>query len=161
MLSAKLLRLSATAIIAAGAAATIPAAALAQVTETGPGISLDAIREQEALAIAKDAYIYAYPLVTMEMTRRVMTNATEPSGVHAPMGQLVNLRKYPNASFRDVTTPNADTLYTTGWVDVGKEPWVLSLPEENGRYYLFPLLSAWTNVIADPGKRTTGTGPQT
>jgi hypothetical protein len=44
---------------------------------------------------------------------------------------------------------------------VGKEPWVLSIPDMNGRYFLFPMLDGWTNVFASPGKRTTGTGAQT
>ena len=110
---------------------------------------------------ATDAYIYGYPLVTMEMTRRVMTNVAAPEGTHAPMGQLVRLREYPDASFRDVTAPNADTLYTTAWIDVGDEPWVLSLPDMHGRYALFPMLDGWTNVFEVPGKRTTGTGAQT
>ena len=43
--------------------------------------------------------------------------------------------------------PNADTLYTTVWIDVSKEPWILSLPEMKGRYYLFPMLDGWTNVF--------------
>src|SRR5437588_207422 len=59
--------------------------------------------------LATDAYIYGYPLVTMEMTCRVMTNVASPQGSHAPMGQFASLREYPNASFRDVTAPNADT----------------------------------------------------
>jgi hypothetical protein len=90
--------------------------------------------------IATDAYIYGYPLVTMEMTRRVITNVAEPKGSKAPMGQLIRLRQYPDASYRDVTAPNADTLYTTAFFDVGKEPWVLSLPDMNGRYFLMPML---------------------
>jgi hypothetical protein len=113
---------------------------------------------QEAESIAVDAYVYGYPLVTMEMTRRVMTNVAEPVGTHAPMGQLVRMKTYPSAQFRDVTAPNADTLYTTGWFDVGKEPWVVSIPDVAGRYYLFPMLDGWTNVFQVPGKRTTGTG---
>jgi hypothetical protein len=111
--------------------------------------------------LASDAYIYGYPLVTMEMTRRVITNAAKPEGTRAPMGQLIKLREYPNASFRDVTAPNADTLYTTAFVDVGKEPWVLSIPDMKGRYALFPMLDGWTTVFQVPGKRTTGTGAQT
>jgi hypothetical protein len=114
-----------------------------------------------ALPSAVDAYIYGYPLVTMEMTRRVMTNVEKPEGTHAPMGQFVRMREYPTAAYRDVTAPNADTLYTTAWVDVGKEPWVLSLPDANGRYYLFPMLDGWTDVFQVPGKRTTGTNAQT
>ncbi len=114
----------------------------------------------EALPDAIEAYIYGYPLVTMEMTRRVMTNVAAPAGTRAPMGHLLRMREYPSAAFRDVTAPNADTLYTTAWVDVGQEPWVLSLPDAQNRYYLFPMLDGWTNVFEVPGKRTTGTGPQ-
>lgn len=114
----------------------------------------------EAVPAGVEAYIYGYPLVTMEMTRRVMTNVATPTGSHAPMGQFARLREYPSSSFRDVTAPNADTLYTTAWLDLAKEPWVLSLPDAQDRYYLFPMLDGWTNVFEVPGKRTTGTGPQ-
>ena len=118
------------------------------------------VTPDEAKAIAMDAYIYGYSLVTMEMTRRVSTNVTKPEGTKGPMGQLVRLREYPTAAFKDVTAPNADTLYTIVWLEVGKEPWVLSLPNAHGRYYLFPMLDGWTNVFQVPGKRTTGTGAQ-
>src|SRR6516162_4338505 len=111
--------------------------------------------------LATDAYIYGYPLVTMEMTRRVMTNVTTPQGNRGPMGQFVKAREYPNASFRDVTAPNADTLYTTAWIDVEAGPWVLSIPDMKDRYFLFPMLDGWTDVFQVPGKRTTGTGAQT
>ncbi len=111
--------------------------------------------------LATDAYVYGYPLVTMEMTRRIMTNVAAPVGTRAPMGQFMKARQYPDASFRDVTAPNADTLYTTAWIDVGKEPWIVSIPDMKGRYFLFPMLDGWTNVFQVPGKRTTGTGAQT
>ncbi|MCC8955414.1 DUF1254 domain-containing protein [Bradyrhizobium sp. Pear77] len=111
--------------------------------------------------LATDAYVYGYPLVTMEMTRRIMTNVAAPEGNRGPMGQFIRAREYPNASFRDVTAPNADTLYTTAWIDVEKEPWVLSIPNMKGRYFLLPMLDGWTNVFQVPGKRTTGTDAQT
>ncbi len=127
--------------------------------------SLSPAKAEEGLlpAVSKgiDAYVYGYPLVTMEMTRRVMTNVRQPKGNRAPMGQFARLRKYPDASFRDVTAPNADTLYTLAWVDVSKEPWILSLPDMADRYFLFPMLDGWTNVFQVPGKRTTGTKAQT
>jgi hypothetical protein len=52
-----------------------------------------------------------------------------------------------------VTAPNADTLYTTTWIDVSKEPWVLSLPDMKGRYYLFPMLDgqARRRITPPPG----------
>ena len=118
-------------------------------------------REQEAFELGVEAYIYGYPLVTMDMTRRVMTNTARPLANHAPMGQFFNAPTYPDAAFRDVTAPNADTLYSSAWLDLAAEPWVLSLPDEAGRYYLMPMLSGWTEVFEVPGKRTTGTQPQT
>ena len=68
----------------------------------------------EEFWLATDAYIYGYPLVTMEMTRRVITNVASVAGTRGPMGQFIKLRQYPDASFRDVTAPNADTF--TPWL---------------------------------------------
>ena len=119
------------------------------------------LTQEEALRIGTDAYVYGYPLVTMEFTRRVMTNTDTPKGSHAPMGQFSLSRTYPDASFKDITAPNADTLYSTAWLDVSKEPYVFSLPDQKDRYYLMPMLSGWTDVFQVPGKRTTGDQAQT
>ncbi len=121
------------------------------------GPLMDLVQGGEDFATASEAYIFGYPLVTMEMTRRVITNVAKPEGTRAPMGQVIKLREYPDAKFRDVTAPNADTLYTTSFFDVGDEPWVLSTPDFKGRYVLLPFLSGWTDVFQVPGKRTTGT----
>ncbi|MFO1141819.1 MAG: DUF1254 domain-containing protein [Amaricoccus sp.] len=131
-----------------------------------PGLALDGpindmMEGGEDFFLALEAYAFAYPLITMEMTRRVVTNVEKPEGTRGPMGNLIKLREYPNASFRDVTAPNADTLYTTAFLDVGDEPWVVGLPDLDGRYALFPFLDGWTDVFEVPGKRTTGTAAQT
>ena len=115
----------------------------------------------EDITLASDAYIYGYPLVTMEMTRRVVTNVAHAKGTRGPMGSLIKLRQYPDATFRDVTAPNADTLYTTAFFDVGNEPWVLDQPDMGDRYFLLPMLSGWTDVFEVPGSRTTGGAKQT
>ncbi len=120
-----------------------------------------AIEGADEFWLASNAYVFGYPLVTMEMTRRVVTNVAAVEGTRGPMGQIIKLRQYPDASFRDVTAPNADTLYTTAFFDVGTEPWVLGVPDMKDRYYLLPMLDGWTNVFAVPGKRTTGTAAQT
>jgi len=117
-------------------------------------------KEKEAQEIGIDAYEFAYPLVTMELTRRVSTNATAPEGSKAPMGQFAKLRGYPAVDNHAVTAPNADTLYTIVWLDVSKEPWIVSAPDMKGRFFLLPMLDGWTTVFADPGKRTTGTAAQ-
>ena len=121
----------------------------------------DLVEGAEDFRAASDAYVYGYPLVTMEMTRRVLTNVAQVEGTRGPMGQVIKMRAYPDASFRDVTAPNADTLYTTSFFDVGDEPWVLSVPDMKGRYFLLPFLDGWTNVFSVPGSRTTGTQAQT
>ncbi len=111
---------------------------------------------KEAVSAATDAYLYGYPLVTMDMTRRQLTNVASPDATHAPMGQILRIRTYPPVEMHTVTAPNADTLYTTAWVDVSKEPWVFSIPDMGDRYYLMPMLDGWTDVFQVPGKRTTG-----
>jgi hypothetical protein len=122
---------------------------------------LSSVEGGEEFWLATDAYIYGYPLVTMETTRRIMTNVAAVGAMRGPMGQFIKARTYPDATFRDVTAPNADTLYTVAWIDAGKEPWVLSIPDMKDRYFLMPMLDGWTNVFQVPGKRTTGTGAQT
>lgn len=140
----------------APAAATLPRSAFAQDAGTTA-----AGRSARADAFAAQAYVYAYPLITMELTRRASTNVETPVGTKAPMGQFASLRAYPDATFRTITAPNADTLYSVAWLDLSAEPFVLSLPEMPDRYFLFPMLDAWTNVFAVPGARTTGNGAQT
>jgi DNA sulfur modification protein DndE len=121
------------------------------------GLSKDSV-----LAIAKAAYIYAVPLALVDMTRKKITNTVSPvDGMKAPINQLTISTNFPNAKFRDVVRPNADTYYTTGFYDLSGEALVLTVPNTNGRYYLLPMLDAFGNVFASPGKRTTGTKADT
>src|SRR5580693_1021412 len=116
-----------------------------------------AFTEQDAQSIARDAYIYLYSLVTMDVTRKQLTNVEPGKGVGAPMNTLFSFPAFPTADMRQVVRPNFDTLYTTGYLDLTKEPMVVSVPDTNGRYYLLPMLDMWTDVFASPGWRTTGT----
>jgi hypothetical protein len=116
-----------------------------------------AVTEQEAQATAVDAYIYFYPLVTMDVTRKQLTNVEPGKGIGAPMNALFDVPAFPTADMRQVVRPNFDTLYSFGYVDLTKEPMVVSVPDTGGRYYLLPMLDMWTDVFASPGWRTTGT----
>ena len=113
--------------------------------------------EQEAREIGVRAYLYLYPLVTMDITRRQMTNAVKPEGLQAPANTFINVPAYPTANDRVVVRPNFDTLYSSAWLDLRKEPMIVSAPDTNGRYYMLPMLDMWTDVFASPGSRTTGT----
>jgi hypothetical protein len=125
-------------------------------TNTINSARAQALTPAEAQAIAEEAYIYGYSLVSVEMSRKVITNVEKPEAKRAPMGQFANLREYPDATYRDVTAPNADTLYSNAFVDVSKEPWVVSWPDMENRYYVWEFYDAWVPVISDPGSRTTG-----
>ena len=118
-----------------------------------------AITEEEAHAIGVDAYLYFYSPVTMDLTRKQLTNQEpKPGGIGGPMNSFANVGAFPAADMRVVVRPNFDTLYSSGWLDLTKEPMVVSVPDTSGRYYLLPMLDMWTDVFASPGWRTTGTG---
>ena len=104
-----------------------------------------------------EAYVYGFPLVMMDVTKDVSTAVPTPGQITAPVNQFSVMTQYPDASFRAVVRTGLDTLFAVSWVDLDKEPLVLSVPDTNGRYYVIALLDMWTNVFASIGKRTTGT----
>ncbi len=117
-----------------------------------------ALTEDEAREIAVDAYVYFYPLVTMDLTRKQFTNIEPGKEIgKGPMNMFVNVPEYPPADFKGVVRSNFDTLYSTAFLDLAKEPMVVSVPDTGGRYYLLPMLDMWSDVFASPGWRTTGT----
>ncbi|QIP09602.1 DUF1254 domain-containing protein [Bradyrhizobium symbiodeficiens] len=113
---------------------------------------------EEAQSIATDAYIYFYSLISMDITRKQSTNI-EPGKEFAkgPMNTFVNVPAFPPGDLKIVVRVNFDTLYSVAWLDLTKEPLVVSAPDTDGRYYLLPMLDMWTDVFASPGWRTTGT----
>ena len=115
-------------------------------------IAAEAEREREALEAAVEAYVYGYPLVSSELARRAATNVEKPQGGQAPMGQLAR----PHAG--EATTaarPRAsyDMLAAGAWLDVGIEPWVLSVPDARGRFHVITVRSAWQDLLdASPAR---------
>ncbi len=110
--------------------------------------------EDRTQEIATEAYIYAFPMVLMEMTRRVSFEGA--MGSAAAMNQFTHLRAFPDHNFSAVVRPNVDTLYSVAYFDVSEEPLVLTIPEGTDRYHMMPMIDMWTDVFACPGTRTTG-----
>jgi hypothetical protein len=112
-------------------------------------------------SLSYDAYTYLYPLVMMEVSRRQGINV-EPGakpGFGRP-NEFHHIRAFPTAEFRAVVRPNFDTLYSSAWLDLTAGPVVLRALDTNDRYFMLAMLDMWTDVFANPGKRTTGTGEQ-
>ncbi|WP_095196892.1 DUF1254 domain-containing protein [Pseudomonas sp. Irchel 3A7] len=116
------------------------------------------VTPEEAHAIGVEAYVYFYPLLTMDITRKQFTNI-EPGKEFGkgPMNMFVSVPQYPPADFKGVVRANFDTLYSIAWLDLTKEPLVIAAPDTAGRFYLLPMLDMWSDVFASPGWRTTGT----
>jgi hypothetical protein len=109
--------------------------------------------------LSYEAFVYFYPLVTMDVTRLQAVNSpigsTPGSG---PPNRFSHMRAFPTADFRAVVRPNFDTLYSSAWLDLTAGPVKLTAPDTDDRYYMLPCIDMWTDVFANPGKRTTGTG---
>ncbi|MDD4345680.1 MAG: DUF1254 domain-containing protein [Desulfitobacteriaceae bacterium] len=59
--------------------------------------------------------------------------------------------------FKDVVSPNVDTVYCTAWLDLTLNPVVLNVPDTDDRYYVMQIMDAYTNTFSSIGRRTTGT----
>ena len=135
----------------AGVLALVVAAGIGGVSEVPSWAADD---EPTLLETAIDAYVYAYPLVLTDVTRRYVQKATGTDNNRFSHG-----RKFADASSKAVVAPNNDFLNSTAWLDLSAGPVILHVPDFGSRYYLAPLMDAWTNVFASPGTRTAGNGP--
>lgn len=142
------------ALVALCAGVVLPMSAQAQNSQR------PALTAEETYALARDAYLYAYPIVSFDVTMRQATNVpdAESINIRAPINQFANARAYPKADEKDVVRFNFDTLYSLAWIDLSKEPIIASVPDMGNRYYLLPMLDMWTDVFAVIGTRTTGNG---
>jgi hypothetical protein len=120
------------------------------------------LNKDSIVSIAKAAFVYGVPLFVMDITRKKLTNTVKMiPNKGAPMNQFMISTMVPDANFTAVVRPNADTYYNSAFVNLSSDAMVMTVPNTHGRYYLMPMLDAYTNIFASPGKRTTGTNADT
>ena len=107
--------------------------------------------------IATLAYIWGYPLVRNEQTKNYATNPLAPAGIpgNGPINGLYPATKLVNSSITIIVSPNVDTLYSPGYLQLDNEPIVLTVPPGIKRYHVVQMMDAYTNVFGYVGTRTT------
>jgi len=111
-----------------------------------------------SLAEAEAIFDYAYPLVIMKISQDLML--TVPLRPRTTPNHFIHFRRLAQPEQRAVVLGNRNTLYSVGWLDLSEGPAVFEIPDMGERYYVMPLLDAWTNTFESLGSRTTGQSPQ-
>src|SRR5688572_20341173 len=117
------------------------------------------ITPAEARAIAKDAYIYGFPMVDNYRVQYAYFVDQTNSEYKAPWNHLVNTPRVYTPEDTAIQTPNSDTPYSFVGLDLRAEPVVITVPPIEGRrYFSVQLIDAYTFNFAYIGTRTTGNG---
>ncbi|MFO0820500.1 MAG: DUF1254 domain-containing protein [Pirellulales bacterium] len=117
----------------------------------------ETLTPSDARAIAKEAYIYGYPMVDSYRIQHAFFVDSKNPEYKAPWNQLKNMPRVFTAADKTVQTPNSDTPYSMIGMDLRAEPMVLTVPAiEKERYYSIQLIDAYTFNFAYIGSRTFG-----
>lgn len=111
--------------------------------------------ETNTWALIRQAYIFTFPLALMDATLTVGTNTTEPAAGRAPINQVGHSKTLATAAFRQVVTPNVDTLYSQIFYDLSEDALVIQKPAVD-RYLSLQVMDAWSDTVA-----VLGTGADT
>lgn len=129
---------------------TLSAGSFVSICEASDGKMEAVAREQLAYSLGIQAYIYGYPLVVMEQTKEAILTT------RAPINQFYYSTTLATPEYRDIVTPNSNTLYFTSWLDLSKGPVVLNVPEnKDNRYYTVQMLDMYTNTFHNVSNRYT------
>jgi hypothetical protein len=114
------------------------------------------VKQAVAYVVGMEPYVYGYPLVMMDVTREVLTAASTSGEYSAPINQFARLRSYVSPDFKNVVRISVNSLWSHGFLDLDKEPMIVSLPDMDGRYIVMQALNMWTDDFASVGTRTNG-----
>ncbi len=119
-----------------------------------PVAATAALTQQDSQAI----FDYAYPLVIMKISQDMMFTVPFRPPSHA--NHFIHFKRLAMPQNRAVVLGNRNTLYSVGWVDLSRGPVLFEIPDMGERYFVMPLLDAWSNTFKSLGSRTTGQGAQ-
>jgi hypothetical protein len=110
--------------------------------------------DETRLSILKEAYIFGYPLVTIEMNRRVFTNVTHPNEFgYAPLNQFGHKAIFPNPMNRESERPNIDMFYSSAFIDLKDGPIILTVPSAGKRFYIIQVMDGWSDIVGTASPR--------
>jgi hypothetical protein len=128
-------------------------------TSLQQNLAVGTLSPQEARVIAKEAYIYGYPMVDGYRINYAYWLLPGNPQYKGPLNGLVSMARLFTPNDTAVQTPNSDTPYSFFGADLRAEPIVLTVPEiEKERYYSVQLVDAYTHNFAYIGSRATGNG---
>ena len=139
----------------ATAANTAPIAKISRIT----GVAADPNwAEEYAYTLGVQAYTYAFPWYYNTLLRWKSTTQPAPNDLtpSMPLNSFFHVRRLIDSSYRDGGSANNDTLYSIAWLELGKEPIILSVPEMGNRYYTVQFSGFDSDNFAYVGQRATG-----
>lgn len=117
----------------------------------------DALSFDETRQIAKEGFIYGFPLVTNYDTLYKQAVDRSSRDYRAPFNVVGRSAGVATPDDKFVVTPNSDTPYSFLWLDLRAEPIVITMPKiEKDRYYAAQLIDLYTFNFAYLGTRSYG-----
>jgi hypothetical protein len=114
------------------------------------------VKEAVASIAGVEEYVYGYPLVTMDVTRQVMTAAANAGEYSAPINQFARVRTYVSPEFKNVVRISVNSLWSVAFLDLNQEPMIVSVPDMGDRYIVVQAMDMWTDNFMSLGSRTNG-----
>lgn len=118
--------------------------------------------KRDPRSLAAQAYVWGFPLVAAAHLRLRRTRPDDPfaergaSSPGAPINNLGHQRRTSDPAYRVGVGANTDTLYSSAWLDLSDEPFVLELPRIPDRYYSYQFAHSDTSADVALGSRTHG-----
>ena len=134
---------------------SLVSSATARADEVEPTPTSSSWRENYAYSLGIQAYVYGFPLVYLtELRHKWATD--KASHPYTMPNHLYHFRTVADDTYKDGGSPNTDTLYSWGFMDLSKEPVVISHPDMGDRYFAFEMADMYSDNFGYIGKRTTG-----